>query len=85
VWAYWQEINISSKPGIVYTEFMHIKLLYDWFSYLFVLQWMQLEDGDIICFQKAPAIDNEEHIRYPDVPSYLEYVHNRQVFSLRFN
>jgi ubiquitin carboxyl-terminal hydrolase 7 len=46
---------------------------------------MQLEDGDIICFQKAPAIDNEEHIRYPDVPSYLEYVHNRQVFSLRFN
>jgi len=42
---------------------------------------MQLEDGDIICFQKAPATDNEEHIRYPDVPSYLEYVHNRQVFS----
>lgn len=42
---------------------------------------MQLEDGDIICFQKAPAMDSEEHVRYPDVPSYLEYVHNRQVIS----
>ncbi|MCI20240.1 ubiquitin carboxyl-terminal hydrolase 13-like, partial [Trifolium medium] len=48
-------------------------------------QASQLEDGDIICFQKAPAIDNEEHIRYTDVSSYLEYMHNRQVFSLRFN
>ncbi|KAF1868595.1 hypothetical protein Lal_00036033 [Lupinus albus] len=43
----------------------------------------QLEDGDIICFQKAPAIDSEEHVRYPDVPSYLEYVHNRQVVHFR--
>ncbi|XP_058743179.1 ubiquitin C-terminal hydrolase 13-like isoform X6 [Vicia villosa] len=43
----------------------------------------QLEDGDIICFQKVIAIDNEEHIRYPDVPSYLEYVHNRQVVHFR--
>jgi ubiquitin carboxyl-terminal hydrolase 7 len=42
---------------------------------------MQLENGDIVCFQKAPIMDNEKHIRYPDVPSYLEYVHNRQVFS----
>ncbi|WJX78458.1 ubiquitinyl hydrolase 1 [Trifolium repens] len=39
----------------------------------------QLENGDIICFQKAPVMDNEKHICYPDVPSYLEYVHNRQV------
>jgi len=43
---------------------------------------LQLEDGDIICFQKAPAIYNVEHVRYPDVPSYLEYVHNRQVLFL---
>jgi hypothetical protein len=61
VWAYWQEINISGKPGIVWTELIHIKLLYDWFSYWFVLSWMQLEDRDIICFLKAPAIDNVEH------------------------
>lgn len=27
-------------------------------------------------------MDSEEHVRYPDVPSYLEYVHNRQVRSL---
>jgi hypothetical protein len=37
---------------------------------------MQLENGDIICFQKASSIATEKHIRYPDVPSYLEYVHN---------
>ncbi|KAJ1432182.1 Ubiquitin specific protease, conserved site [Sesbania bispinosa] len=43
----------------------------------------QLEDGDIVCFQKAPAMDNEEHVRYPDMPSYLEYVHNRQVVHFR--
>ncbi|CAL0315809.1 unnamed protein product [Lupinus luteus] len=43
----------------------------------------QLEDGDIICFQKAPAMDSEENVRYPDVPSYLEYVHNRQVVHFR--
>ncbi|XP_030531796.2 ubiquitin C-terminal hydrolase 12-like isoform X2 [Rhodamnia argentea] len=35
----------------------------------------QIGDGDIICFQKA---DNEDGFRYPDVPSFLEYVHNRQ-------
>ncbi|XP_004502025.1 ubiquitin C-terminal hydrolase 13-like isoform X2 [Cicer arietinum] len=43
----------------------------------------QLEDGDIVCFQKALAIDSEEQVRYPDVPSYLEYVHNRQVVHFR--
>ncbi|KAJ1410275.1 Ubiquitin specific protease, conserved site [Sesbania bispinosa] len=43
----------------------------------------QLEDGDIVCFQKAPSMDSEEHVRYPDVPSYLEYVHNRQVVHFR--
>ncbi|XP_047150238.1 ubiquitin C-terminal hydrolase 13-like isoform X2 [Vigna umbellata] len=40
----------------------------------------QLQDGDIICFQKAPA---KEHVRYPGVPSYLEYVHNRLVVHFR--
>lgn len=45
-----------------------------WFYYEF-----QLEDGDIICYQKVPPIDSEDQYRYPDVPSFLEYVHNRQV------
>ncbi|CAN6465077.1 unnamed protein product [Victoria cruziana] len=43
----------------------------------------QLEDGDIICYQKSPLIDADEHCRYPDVPSFLEYVHNRQVVHFR--
>ncbi|MCI27293.1 ubiquitin carboxyl-terminal hydrolase family protein, partial [Trifolium medium] len=33
----------------------------------------------IICFQKVSAMDNVKHIRFPDVPSYFEYVHNGQV------
>ncbi|KAK6156222.1 hypothetical protein DH2020_010470 [Rehmannia glutinosa] len=39
----------------------------------------QLEDGDIICFQKSPQGQNSEECRYPTVPAFLEYVHNRQV------
>ncbi|RDX69528.1 Ubiquitin carboxyl-terminal hydrolase 13, partial [Mucuna pruriens] len=44
----------------------------------------QLEDGDIICYQKAPKAGSGEQFRYPDVPSFLEYVHNRQVVHFRF-
>ncbi|WOL07935.1 ubiquitin carboxyl-terminal hydrolase 13 [Canna indica] len=39
----------------------------------------QLEDGDIICFQRASTIKNGDQYRYPDVPSFLDYVHNRQL------
>ncbi|KAH7554220.1 hypothetical protein JRO89_XS12G0136900 [Xanthoceras sorbifolium] len=43
----------------------------------------QIEDGDIICFQKTPPLESEEDCRYPDVPSFLEYVHNRQIVRFR--
>ncbi|KAJ6846627.1 ubiquitin carboxyl-terminal hydrolase 12-like [Iris pallida] len=43
----------------------------------------QLEDGDIICYQKSPAPDSEAQYRYPDAASFLEYVHNRQVVHFR--
>ncbi|XP_031385521.1 ubiquitin carboxyl-terminal hydrolase 13-like isoform X2 [Punica granatum] len=43
----------------------------------------QIEDGDIICFQKSTPIDNDHQFQYPDVPSFLEYVHNRQVVHFR--
>ncbi|KAJ6796532.1 ubiquitin carboxyl-terminal hydrolase 12-like [Iris pallida] len=43
----------------------------------------QLEDGDIICYQKSPAPDSEAQYRYPDASSFLEYVHNRQVVHFR--
>ncbi|XWS57103.1 hypothetical protein CRYUN_Cryun09bG0142700 [Craigia yunnanensis] len=42
----------------------------------------QLEDGDIICFQKSSEVGSEQCC-YPDVPSFLEYVHNRQVVRFR--
>ncbi|KAG6480913.1 hypothetical protein ZIOFF_057501 [Zingiber officinale] len=42
----------------------------------------QLEDGDIICYQRALTSANRDEFQYPDVPSFLEYVRNRQlVFS----
>ncbi|XP_061338198.1 ubiquitin C-terminal hydrolase 13-like [Gastrolobium bilobum] len=40
----------------------------------------QLENGDIVCFQK---LHSEKSFRYPDVPSYLEYARNFQVFHFR--
>ncbi|KAJ6813606.1 ubiquitin carboxyl-terminal hydrolase 12-like [Iris pallida] len=43
----------------------------------------QLEDGDIICYQKVSPLERDEKCRYPDVPSFLEYVHNRQVVHFR--
>eukprot|EP00252_Welwitschia_mirabilis_P016663 TRINITY_DN3688_c0_g3_i1.p1 TRINITY_DN3688_c0_g3~~TRINITY_DN3688_c0_g3_i1.p1 ORF type:complete len:1111 (+),score=262.49 TRINITY_DN3688_c0_g3_i1:336-3668(+) len=43
----------------------------------------QLEDGDIICFQKVLSREEEERYRFPDVPSFLEYVHNRQIVRFR--
>ncbi|KAG6527112.1 hypothetical protein ZIOFF_009205 [Zingiber officinale] len=42
----------------------------------------QLEDGDIICYQKSLTSTNRNQFRYPDVPSFLEYVRNRQCTSL---
>ncbi|PIN20240.1 Ubiquitin carboxyl-terminal hydrolase [Handroanthus impetiginosus] len=43
----------------------------------------QLEDGDIICFQKSPQSQSSEECRYPTVPAFLDYVHNRQVVRFR--
>ncbi|XP_049354814.1 ubiquitin C-terminal hydrolase 12-like [Solanum verrucosum] len=38
----------------------------------------QLVDGDIICFQKSLRNQCTEQYRFPEVPSFLEYMHNRQ-------
>ncbi|KAH7439804.1 hypothetical protein KP509_04G077200 [Ceratopteris richardii] len=43
----------------------------------------QLEDGDIICFQKALTQENSHNFRYPHVPSFLNYINNRQVVHFR--
>ncbi|KAG2310103.1 hypothetical protein Bca52824_021660 [Brassica carinata] len=42
----------------------------------------QIEDGDIICFQR-PVVNKEIECRYPAVPSFLEYVQNRQLVRFR--
>ncbi|XP_075104237.1 ubiquitin C-terminal hydrolase 12-like isoform X3 [Nicotiana tabacum] len=46
-------------------------------------RFSQIEDGDIICFQKKASPEVEEQVRFPDVPSYLEYVKNRQIVHFR--
>ncbi|MFS7937687.1 putative ubiquitinyl hydrolase 1 [Helianthus anomalus] len=38
----------------------------------------ELQDGDIICFQKHIQAATLTYC-YPDVPSFLEHVHDRQV------
>ncbi|KAL6614421.1 hypothetical protein ACP70R_036691 [Stipagrostis hirtigluma subsp. patula] len=43
----------------------------------------QLEDGDIICYQKRCSQDEMDRYRYPTVSSFLEYIHNRQVVRFR--
>ncbi|KAI3866545.1 hypothetical protein MKX03_014816 [Papaver bracteatum] len=43
----------------------------------------QLEDGDIIYFQKPASADSMIPYRYPDVSSFLNYVHNREVVYFR--
>ncbi|CAK8542855.1 unnamed protein product [Lathyrus sativus] len=35
----------------------------------------ELENGDIICFQKSLAMNSKRYIPFPDVPSYLQFVH----------
>jgi ubiquitin carboxyl-terminal hydrolase 7 len=43
----------------------------------------QLEDGDIICYQKRCSPEKMDQYRYPSVSSFFEYIHNRQVVHFR--
>nr|XP_025887466.1 ubiquitin carboxyl-terminal hydrolase 13-like isoform X1 [Solanum lycopersicum] len=43
----------------------------------------ELVDGDIVCFQKSLTAESRQQFRYPDVPSFLEYIHSRQVVHFR--
>ncbi|KAL5711625.1 ubiquitinyl hydrolase 1 [Ranunculus cassubicifolius] len=40
----------------------------------------QVVDGDIVYFQKSLTFGNAQHFLYPDVPSFLEFLHNRKVY-----
>ncbi|KAL8214408.1 hypothetical protein R6Q57_003857 [Mikania cordata] len=43
----------------------------------------QIEDGDIICFEKLQHTHDVEKYTYPNVPSFFEYVKNRQIVHFR--
>ncbi|XP_039146207.1 ubiquitin carboxyl-terminal hydrolase 12-like isoform X2 [Dioscorea cayenensis subsp. rotundata] len=49
----------------------------------FTFRSSQLEDGDIICYQKNPYVMSDVRHRYQDIPTFLEYVNNRQVVHFR--
>ncbi|XP_075081681.1 uncharacterized protein LOC107812671 [Nicotiana tabacum] len=44
----------------------------------------QLGNGDIICFQKSLRNQDSDQYRFPEVPLFLEYVHDLQVIKDRF-
>jgi len=43
----------------------------------------QIDDGDIICYQKRCLPDKMDQYRYPTVSSFFEYVRNKQVVRFR--
>ncbi|KAI3461224.1 hypothetical protein Pfo_017887 [Paulownia fortunei] len=49
----------------------------------FTFRSSQLEDGDIVCFQKCLSAQASQQLRCPDVPSFFEYRHNLQVIHFR--
>lgn len=79
--------QVSSPPFLLWSMKASIKcllriLVLNYFRKLFDpdgVTILQLEDGDIICYQRALTREQELACRYPDVPSFLEYVRNRQV------
>ncbi|KAB2631495.1 ubiquitin carboxyl-terminal hydrolase 13-like [Pyrus ussuriensis x Pyrus communis] len=46
---------------------------------MFSFRSSQIGDGDIICFQKSTPLEIDEGCKYPDVPSFLDYVLDRRV------
>ncbi|KAH0677829.1 hypothetical protein KY285_025630 [Solanum tuberosum] len=46
---------------------------------LLSLRDCHLDNGDIICFQKSLPNQCSKQYRFPNVPSFLKYVHNRQL------
>lgn len=49
----------------------------------FTFRSSQLEDGDIVCFQKSLSTEARQKLRCPDARSFFEYRHNLQVIHFR--
>lgn len=67
--------TVSGKVALIVSTVMMIHGLVSFPKWV---SRVQIEDGDIICFQKPLSIPESE-CPYPDVPSFLEYVQNREV------
>lgn len=64
---------------------MHNFFIFGFLLICLSLNAMQLENGDIICFQKSLAMDCKKRFPFPDVTSYLKFVHIYEVLFLTFN
>lgn len=69
----------SDLARYLYCILVYCKMTFIIVVHIFLFPSLQIEDGDIICFQKSAPLESEEQCRYPDVTSFLEYVQNRQV------
>ncbi|ONM37528.1 Ubiquitin carboxyl-terminal hydrolase 13 [Zea mays] len=47
------------------------------------IELYEIDNGDIICYQKHCLPDSMDRYRYPTVPSFFEYIHNRQIVHFR--
>ncbi|KAL3620232.1 ubiquitin carboxyl-terminal hydrolase 13 [Castilleja foliolosa] len=47
------------------------------------IELYELEDGDIVCFQKSLSAEASQQLRCPDVSSFFEYRRNHQVIHFR--
>jgi hypothetical protein len=77
------DTDVSFRSNQVWTimifMFRCCFIVYDYLCLSPILCCWQLEDGDIICYQKRCSPEKMDQYRYPSVSSFLEYIHNRQV------
>ncbi|KAM2568351.1 hypothetical protein TB2_008595 [Malus domestica] len=64
--------EISSEPCIMWEQ-LDKKIPF---------RFSQIQDGDIICFQKSTP-HGSEVCKYPNVPSFFKYLHYRQIVRFR--
>jgi hypothetical protein len=81
---FWQMMLNTFYLFVPYLCSLYCEVLFYVLYGLIFICVSQLEDGDIVCFQKSPQVGSSDQCRYPDVPSFLEYVHNRQVYGEPF-
>ncbi|XP_057458869.1 ubiquitin C-terminal hydrolase 12-like isoform X2 [Lotus japonicus] len=69
------QLSTHLNFGMLFFEFQEIR-------FMPLVLCEQLENGDILCFQRS-AHDSDTDCLLPNIPSFLEHMHNRQVVCFR--